>query len=253
MLRPRRLHRHSEVQRVRHELERGGYPRLYMLLLVSLTGGVGFIASSLLLRCGLTIIWLRYLAAFAIAYLVFLLLLWLWLRTRTKDCLDSLDLPDLDFVPTRSTSSGIGGGGSSGGGGASGSLDSFVSGESGCDGLVGEALSTAAEAEELAIPLVMVVLAGALLCVCLFAAGLIVYSAPVLFAELMIDGVLSAGLYRRLRGPQTQHWLETAIRRTVWPFVLAAMFAAASGWAMTLYAPEAHSIGDVLLQVRQAE
>ena len=52
----------------------------------------------------------------------------------------------------------------------------------------------------------------------------VVYSAPVLFAELLVDGVLAASLYRRLRGLESQHWLETALKRTVWPFVVTCLF-----------------------------
>jgi hypothetical protein len=79
-----------------------------------------------------------------------------------------------------------------------------------------------------------------------------VYSAPVLFAELLVDGVLSASLYHRLRGFETRHWLETAIRRTVWPFVLTTAIVSASGWGMALYAPGAHSISDVIFHSSQS-
>lgn len=79
-----------------------------------------------------------------------------------------------------------------------------------------------------------------------------VYSAPVLFAELLVDGVLSASLYRRLRGLETRHWLETAFRRTALPFALTAAIVSASGWGILLYAPEAHSIGDVISHSKQA-
>jgi hypothetical protein len=34
------------------------------------------------------------------------------------------------------------------------------------------------------------------------------------------------------------------------PFVVAALIAALGGWAMKLYAPEARSIGDVLLHAK---
>lgn len=63
--------------------------------------------------------------------------------------------------------------------------------------------------------------------------------------------VLSASLYRRLRGLATRHWLETAFRRTALPFALTAAIVSASGWGMALYAPEAHSIGDVISRSSQ--
>lgn len=249
------LHRHHEIQRIRGDLERDGFPRLQMLLLVTLTGASGFVASYMLLDAGFVEMWLRYLAAFGVAYGMFLVLLWLWLRTRAEDY---ADLPDLSGLPSPSGSSGTGSagtcfsgkGGDFGGGGASGSFDApsesiSVIGDSG--GPVGDALGTVAEAEEFAIPLVVLVLAAAML----FSSLFMIYSAPILFAELLVDGVLSASLYRRLRGLETRHWLETALRRTALPFALTAAIVSAAGWGMALYAPEAHSIGDVISHARQ--
>jgi hypothetical protein len=108
---------------------------------------------------------------------------------------------------------------------------------------IGDAAGVVAEAEEFAIPLAIAFFVGALLLSSLF----IVYTAPTLMAEVLLDAVLAAGLYRRLRGIDRRHWLETAIRHTIWPFVLTALCLAAAGWAMASYAPGAESIGDVLL------
>ena len=80
--------RTSEIHRMRSKLESDAYPRFQMSLLVTITGGSGFIASFLLLHMGVTEMSLRYILACAIAYVVFLLLLWLWLRTRAEDYLD---------------------------------------------------------------------------------------------------------------------------------------------------------------------
>ena len=231
------FHRHHEIRKIRGELERDSFPRLQMFLLVTLTGASGFVASYILLRAGFVEMWLRYLASFGVAYLMFLFLLWLWLRTRAEDY---ADLSDISGSP--SSSSGSSGtcysskGGDFGGGGASGSFDAPsesipVISDSGS--YVGDALGTVAEAEEFAIPLVVLILLGAML----FSSLFMIYSAPVLFAELLVDGALSASLYRRLRGLETRHWLETALRRTALPFALTAAIVSASGWGMALYAP----------------
>lgn len=244
------LQRHQLVARLRDRLERQGFPRLQMLLLVSLTGAAGFVASFTLLRLGLTEMWLRYLAAFSFAYLAFLVLLWLWLRTKAEDYVDIPDVSGLspphdgrhDFDDFS------GGDGSFGGGGASGSFDSQHSDARG-DAVsetmnsVGDAVSGA---DEFALPLVVIFFVGALL---LSSLG-IVYSAPILFAELLVDGVLAASLYRRLRGLESQHWLETALKRTAWPFVVTGLLVSAIGWGMKVYAPEAHSIGDVITHAK---
>ena len=246
-----RIYRSHEIQRIRSDLEREGLPRLQMSLLVALTGISGFAASYALLHAGLTEMWLRYLASFAIAYLTFLLLLWIWLRTRAADY---ADIPDLsNAIPSGNDGTGAcfsGEGGNFGGGGASSSFDGAgddisIVGDAG--DVVGEAVGAVAQAEEFAIPLVILVFIGALLLSTL----LMIYSAPVLFAELLVDGALSASLYHRLRGLETRHWLETAIRRTVWPFITTAIVVSVIGWGMSLYAPEAHSIGEVLLHLKQ--
>ena len=245
------FHRHHEIGRVRGDLERDSFPRLQMFLLVTLTGASGFVASYLLLHAGFVEMWLRYLASFGVAYLMFLFLLWLWLRMRAKDY---ADLPDISGSPSSgSGSSGTcysGKGGDFGGGGASGSFDApseSISAISDSGSSVGDALGTVADAEEFAIPLVILILLGATL----FSSLFMIYSAPVLFAELMVDGVLSASLYHRLRGLETRHWLETALRRTALPFALTAAIVSASGWGMALYAPQAHSIGDVISHSKQ--
>jgi hypothetical protein len=245
----------KEIHRIRSRLERDGFPRLQMLLLVTITGAAGFLASYLLLHAGLDEMWFRYLAAFGIAYLVFLLLLWLWLRTSADDY---IDFPDLSGIsPARSGESCptySGEGGDFGGGGASASFDQSTEpmplrGVSSPPETnpVGEALGAVSDADELAIPLALLVLVAALMLSSLF----VIYSAPVLFAELLVDGVLAASLYRRLRGLETRHWLETALRRTIWPFLFTALTVAAAGWAMELYAPGANSIGDVLIHAKK--
>ncbi len=80
--------RSRNVHKVREELEREGYPRLQMSLIVALTGGAGFGFSYGLLQGGVHAMALRYPVALGLAYLVFLLLIWLWLRTSASDWVD---------------------------------------------------------------------------------------------------------------------------------------------------------------------
>lgn len=235
------LERLRAIRTTRAALERNEFPRLQMSLLVGLTGAAGFVASFLFLHAGMSTMWIRYLAAFGVAYLVFLFLLWLWLRTRADDYLEAADIVDalpLPSGPGGSVPSFGGKGGQFDGGGASGSFDGAPEPASG----IGEVLGGAAEADEFAIPLLLLALVGALLLSSVF----MIYSAPALFAELLVDAALSASLYRRLRGLQASHWLEAALRRTVWPFALTAALVSAAGWAMAVYAPGAHSIGEVM-------
>lgn len=246
---PSRIHprfkRSREIQRLRQNLERDGFPRLQMFLLVSITGGAGFIASFLLLRSGLDTMWLRYPTALGGAYAVFLFLLWLWLRTKAEDYSDFPDLANLPSGHGGSNPEYFGKGGRFGGGGASEHFDSahdVVPSSPDFDAPVGEALDAVSCADEYTLPLAALTLLAAILLSSLW----VVYTAPVLFAELLVDGVLAASLYRRLRGLETRHWLETALRRTFWPFALTAFVVTCCGWAMQAYAPEAHTMGQVI-------
>lgn len=241
--------RHRIVEGIRRELERRGYPRLQMLLLVSLTGGAGFVASYALLHAGLETLSWRYGLAVAIAYVFFLLLLWLWLRTGPEDYEDMDDVLEavVDAVPARSGGY-KGGGGEFRGAGASGHWD-----DSGSDSLVElpelpdmPGAGDLADADELAIPLGILLFVVTVVLTVLVASVSIVYSAPALFAELLLDGVLAATLYRRLRRLDTRHWLRSAIRRTLVPFAVTALLMMATGWALSAYAPAARSLGEVL-------
>lgn len=262
--RPRLFTRSGEITRLTGRLNRDGYPRLQMSLLVALTGGAGLLASLLLLHsAGVEAMHVRYPLAVGCAYLVFLVLLWLWLRTKADDYLDgSIDIPDLsgggspgiDALPDFG-----GAGGNFGGGGSSGNFvidDSLpapslsIGDSAAVDGLGDAVGEVVGGADEGAIPLAVALLVAALVAVLLFATFYIVYLAPALFAELLVDGALSASLYRRMRGLQTRHWLESALRRTAVPFAVTATGLALIGYALHTYAPEAHTLGEVLRHFR---
>lgn len=260
--------RGSEIRRLMRKLEGDGFPRLQMFLLVMLTGTAGMAASVTLLHNGVESMPARYPLAVACAYLMFLFLLWLWLRTKADDYLDgSFDIPlpsgsqDGASISIGDAPVFSGGGGGYGGGGASGSFqldDSLPSPalpevDIPGGGSVGEAVGEAiGGADEGAIPLVIALLIAALAAVLLFAAVYLVYLAPALFAELLVDGALSASLYRRMRGLQTRHWLESAVRRTLVPFVVTAVSLGAIGYAFQWYAPDANTLGEVIKQTRSS-
>jgi len=227
-----KFHRQAEINRLRAQLELTGLPRFQMLLIVGLTGSAGFLASYWMLRCCVTSMAVRYPIAISIAYLVFLFLLWLWLRTSAEDY---NDVPDFSGIRSPCND------------GPANCADLPSAPDDG--GAVSEAVGAVAGADEFAIPLLILLVVGALLLSSLW----VVYSAPTLFAELLLDGVLSASLYRRLRGLETQHWLTTAVSRTVWPFVITAATASLGGMALQSYVPTAHSLGDVIHHHERAD
>jgi hypothetical protein len=221
--------RRKEIERQRSRLEALGNPRLQMLLIVALTGLGGFLASFVLLHLGMHSMAVRYPLAVGVAYLVFLFLLWLWLRTTRDDY--ELEDPGIDVTCRTSCD----------GGGADISPSAGPS-ESGDVPGLGDVADALGGADELALPLIVLALVVALV----FASVWIVYSGPLLFAELLVDGVLAASLYRRLKGIETRHWLETACRRTAWPFAATALAFCIAGTVMHQIAPEARSIGGVI-------
>lgn len=196
-----------------------------MAVIVGLTGGVGFLASFSMLHHGVVSMASRYPAAVGIAYLAFLLFLWLWLRWSARDYVDFPDVSGLGTPTNR--------GAHPCGGSAHGSDDG---------GILSEGASTAADAGDFAVPVAIAVVVGAILVSSLW----IVYSAPALFAELLLDGMLAASLYRRLRGIETQHWLITAIRRTLWPFLITAIVAGVGGKVLQVHAPAARTLGEAV-------
>ena len=225
-----------------------------MSLLVLLTGGSGLLASYVLLQAGVTAMWLRYPLALCTAYLVFFVLLWLWLRTKFEDYGNVFTLPSGSSSSSNSgncaspANFASGQGGDFSGGGASASFDSDTSFNirsaptADTSSSMGDGFSAVGEADDAAIPLLVILVVVGLALSSLY----IVYSAPVLFAELLLDGALTATLYRRLKGLERTHWVETALRRTAMPFLLTAVFLTISGWALGSYAPNAKSIGEVI-------
>lgn len=249
------MRRRELIQQLRQRLERNSYPRLQMLVLVLLTGFAGFITSAMLLHYGLESMGLRYLLALAVAYGVFLLLLWVWLQSRDEDFLDlSGDLPSIPGSSSPTPFHGEGGDFGGGGSSADFSFDSGAHGELPTPSepisllddetgeLIGETVGAVGQADELAIPLLLLLLVAALF----FSSLWIVYQAPLLFAELLLDSALITTLYRRLRRMERRHWLETAVRKTALPIFITALLLSGSGWAMQHYAPRAHSLGEVI-------
>ena len=246
------------------ERMRASFPRLQMSLIVALTGGSGLLASFLLLQGGIHSMAVRYPSSVALAYVVFLLLLWIWLRTTRREWIDVADIP----LPTGgSGNSGIpidlslpfrGGGGDFGGGGASASFGSGVDFGNVGDAsdmlsspvkVVGEAAGKVADGLDLdaeALPIMAVLLIIGFVVVLASAAFYVIYIAPALLAEVVVDGALTYALYRRVRVEESRSWLMAACRRTAIPFAVTAIFVSCVGMGMSMYAPGARSVGEVI-------
>jgi hypothetical protein len=90
------------------------------------------------------------------------------------------------------------------------------------------------------------VVVAAVVVLVLSVAAYVVYTAPVLFAELLLDAGLAAGLVGRLSAGEPRAWLRTAVRATIVPAAIATMLLGLAGFALARVAPGAASIGRVI-------
>ena len=226
----RQLRFPTREQLVEKAKARMAMPRVQMVLLLAATGGAGFLASYGLLQLGVDRMALRYPLAVGIAYLVFFLLLRLWLalpRDPVDYGLDGLDL-----------AADVGNAG----------LDTL--------GSVGRpstpmpvASRSGGPSLDIGVPdldegIFLIVLA-AVAAVILGAAIYVVYVAPLLLAEVLVDGLLLVGFYKKLKGPEPEHWALCAVRRTWIPALIVAVTFFFAGVVFQDLAPEARSIGGV--------
>lgn len=203
--RSRRLTRALAVESMRLRLLRESFPRIQMFILVLLTGLAGFGASVAMLGAGIDGMALRYTLAMGVAYSVFLLLLWLWLHTSSSDYLEIVTTDGSNADRPDGTSEFAGGAGSFDGGGASGNYE--LAPEAGAmDTAVDPPLDILGNADDGAIPLAVICFALGIVLSSLF----VIWSAPILFAEILVDALLAAGLYRRLRVLNPRHWMHAA-------------------------------------------
>lgn len=237
----------GELVRARQHLRERGWPRLQMTLIVALTGAAGFLASHLLRLAGIDAMLLRYPMAVLLAYGV--LLMWIWIRWRWDNVLDGLS-PDVGSGSPSPRGSAVespwgGVGGRSGGGGASASWNE--SAQAG-GGDAGELPLTGLAEDEAGLPLLAILGIVALVASVLLASVWVVWSAPVLMAELLVDAAIASGLYRRMQGMHEQGWWRVCVTHTIWPLLGLLLFFVVLGWLAQELAPDATH----LLQVIQA-
>jgi hypothetical protein len=218
------LARWDLLRRLERHLLRTSYPRIQVFLLVLLTGAVGLLTSTVLLHLQVRIMALRYVVSVAVAYGAFLVFVWLWILSQKRRW------------------NGIARSGSSRRANVRG-LEAGTVEEGSIDVIDWLDLDTDL------LPIVLVV--AGILSIAFFVWYLIsaIVLAPELVAEVFLDGVLSAALYRRLRRIERGHWIKTVFARTRAPFLWALLFFAFIGVLAQHYAPEATSIGGVIAHI----
>lgn len=236
--------RQKTVEFVRQRLLRDGFPRLQVSIIILLTGLTGFISSFFLLQLGLSAMAIRYPICIAIAYCFFLLFLgiWLWMRKHNlwPDIDPSIvDISGLNFPAPEKPAQIFGDGGDFAGAGAGDHWGASVSsgvGESSILDNVGFDL----DLEEFGL----IILAAVAIIGGLLASLYIIYIAPLLLAEILVDGVLVTGLYRSVRTIEPQSWVKTAVKKTFVSAILAGIFFGIAGFAIQSLEPEARTLGE---------
>ena len=249
-------HNELNAKQVERALLATSFPRLHMLLILSLAALGTFLSSASLVSLGLASMWVRYALAVVGGYLFFLSFVRVWIAYQTRNwsfgrrpreeklssrgSIDLPDLPDLSALGELGGSAeGVfsGGGGDFGGAGASGSWADGAVTESG-SGVV-DAVGSADEG--LPIVIAIIALAGGLI-----ALGFVVYSSPVLFAEVLVDVAVLGVAYKKNRKHERSHWAAGVLGRTYKPALVLAVFAAIFGFAMQSTAPHEKTLGAVL-------
>lgn len=268
---PRSEREEWDAQQVEARLLATSFPRLQMVLILSLAALSTFLSSASLVAMGLTSMGLRYALAVLGGYSFFMLLVRLWIAYQTRNWSfgrntneprksstgSSFDLPDLSGLGDlgESVAGGFeGGGGAFGGAGASASWDGAsaslgelsvsTSGDSGGGGGGGTsgALDGLGNADEgLPILIAAIALLGGLI-----ALGFVVYSSPVLFAEVLLDVAVVGAVYRKNKRHERGHWAAGVLKRTYKPMLVLAVLAFVFGLAVQSIVPDEHTLGAVI-------
>jgi hypothetical protein len=253
-----RAARELNAKQVEQRLLASSFPRLHMLLILSLSAVGTFLCSAALVRCGLEGMAVRYALAVLGGYLFFLSLVRVWIAYQTRNWSfgrssarspqrsfdGGFDVPDLSGLGDFGSGGGSafsGAGGAFGGGGASGSFDVDLGSSSGESG-ASDALGAVGGADE-ALPILIAVIA---LLGGLVALGFVVYSSPVLFAEVLLDVAVLGAVYKKNKRHERSHWAAGVLGRTYKPMLVMAVFAAVFGFAMQSMAPQETTLGAVL-------
>lgn len=248
-------------------------PRVQISIILALTAGSAFMVSAVLLRLDVTEMALRYPLAVIAGYVTFLTLLriWIWLNTEeplgdpdfdgggelTLAVMDGLD----DIRIGGSASSGtFGGGGDFAGAGAGGDWGDaksvvpmpvgFSSGGSSSSLSSGSSSGSGLGSFDFDLDDGLALLLVAAILIIAFSAIIyVVWIAPILFAELLVDAAVVGSLYKPVKNIERTHWLLTALKKTGIPALVVLILFAIAGFIMQAAVPEAVTIGQFLKSV----
>jgi hypothetical protein len=216
--------REALIARLRDRVEWDGWPRCTVTLMVALAGLASFVSSAVMLRVGLDSMAVRYGLAAVVGYVAFLGLVRLWIAAQRGS-----SGPEFDPI-----SDGIDGLRAVGDVPRALGVDADVGG-----------FGFDFDLEGLFVILLVLLLAlGGL-----FAIGYVVYAAPALLAEVMLDAAIVASVSKKLKPEESRWWAGGVVSRTVFPAAALVFCVSLAGYAFSLAAPDAHSIGGVVREL----
>jgi hypothetical protein len=239
-------HREEALRGIRGFLARRRSPRGILSGILVLTALAGFGASRGMLQLGLTAMWLRYPLAVFAAWGFFLLLVRMWAE-REREAVHTLDeaswagesslprseaLPGREVVPRKETSPGR----------EAAPLPPSARERRWWEYL--EIPDLSVDGEGCLVALAVLAL-GVALVFAIGALASLIAEADSLLAEVLLDAVLIAALYQRLRKLKPRWWVAGVMRQTRGPVIGTAVFLMVAGGLMQHYAPGAKSIGGV--------
>ena len=245
------------VARIRERMAHTGAPRLLLCLIMILAACGAFAASVFALRMGVDSMMLRYPLAVIAGYLTFLVLIrgWIawhrrsgWVADTAGDVISAIDTSSVSLPSRGGAGPTFFAGGRSGGAGGGDTWSSLATTSRPTGGGGSSANSGFSLDFDEAWPLVLAAVCalGGLLAIIW-----VIYSAPVLLAEVALDAAIVSALYKRLKKQEMSHWAMTVFRHTWLPAVVLIAFAAVGGWALEKAAPDAVSIGGVVRSLRR--
>jgi hypothetical protein len=221
------------IERFKALLPRRGNPYGHMTLILLATGCAGFLSSRLLHTAGLTSMGVRYPIAVGLAYLVFLCLVGVWVSYQRRA--SHKPRGDTAYIDTGPYYCGdpfptSGAARSPGHVAATGQKKGSGGGDWG-----------GADGEGAAVLVVILVVIAVL--AALTASIYVVIEAPVLFAEVLVDAGLMAGMSHKLRRSQ-DHWTAGVIRRTWLPAAALALCFSLVGFGLEHLVPKATTLAE---------
>lgn len=202
--------RREAIAVIEHQIRWWRSPKLAMACFVAIAGLMGFIISTILLKCGLQSMPIRYTAGLFAGYLSLCVCLWLWTGTHPKNIAE--DESSTEILEKNRKSS---------------ALDDWSG--------IGEIFNFGEG-----------VFVVAFLIALFSVAFWLISSAPTLMAELTLDSLVSMQVYHRIRRSDTQPYLLTFWQVTRLPLFFTAIILVGGAWLLQYFVPEAHTFWQVI-------